>query len=215
MDQFRSSRNELELFTWHCNYKLNNRCPHYVMGRLSLLHGVPSRYIHVHVYIYTLYELTLNLFRTVVFKSYIQQFPREMPTAQRVDRVKCVKWFHYECKMLFFCNSPVEGSTELSWFSVVCRCSCRFLNVFYGFFFSFSSFSPVHFGQFQSNLAQSDNLGRKGIHFCLRKGLRPFRGGDDSSIIVLHNSWKRTAFKNLLQNRVQWSTLNQTWHRVL
>ena len=170
MNQFRSARNELELFIWHCNYKLSNRCPHYVMGRLSLLHGVPSRYIHVHVYIYTVYELSRNLFRTVVFKLYIQQFSRELPTAHRVYRVKCVKWFHYECKMLFFCNSPELLKAQPSFpdfpLSVVV------VVVFFMVFFLFSSFSPVPFGQFQSNLPWV-----KGYSFLFKKGATPFSRG--------------------------------------
>ena len=154
------------------------------MGRLSLLHGVPSRYIHVHVYIYTVYELSRNLFRTVVFKLYIQQFSRELPTAHRVYRVKCVKWFHYECKMLFFCNSPELLKAQPSFPDfplIVCRCSCRFFMVFFLFSF-FLPYPSVSFNQ--------TYLGWKGIHFCLRKGLRPFRGGDDSGILKMNGFQK-------------------------
>lgn len=94
--------------TRHCNYKLSNRCPHYVMGRLSLLHGVPSRYIHVHVYIYTVYELSLNngenFFLEPLCSSYISNSFQEN------------------------CQQHIELSANARCFSFVTHLSCWRLN---------------------------------------------------------------------------------------
>ena len=168
MNQFRSSRNELELFIWHCNYKLSNRCPHYVMGRLSLLHGVPSRYIHVHVYIYTVYELSLNngenFFLEPLCSSYISNSFQE----------NCQQ--HIELTGLSANARCFSFVTHLSCWRLnraflIFRCLSLYLS-FFNVFFLFSSFSPVPFGQFQLNLPWV-----KGYSFLFKKGATPFSRG--------------------------------------
>lgn len=93
--------------------------------------------------------------------------------------------------MLFFCNSPelLKAQPSFPDFPLSVVVVVVFL-WFFSYFHLFLPYPSVSFNQ--------TYLGWKGIHFCLRKGLRLFRGGDDSGILKMNGFQKSSPLSTKL-----------------